>query len=197
MAKIKKFHLPGCSGSECQCLWVLDYRPLGLHGSRRRVRFKTRKQAERFLTETAHKAARGEYVDPAKIPTFAEVAEDWFRSKMDRRPSHVSDLRARLDKHLIPLFGRRRLDTIRVAEAEKLRDDLCDQGYAPTTINQILRIAGGVFRLAIKHGRCATNPLECVDRAHKAAGEITAEDDRGADAVSPDNILDPGEIRRL
>jgi hypothetical protein len=64
-----------------------------MHGSRRRVRFRTRKQAERFLTETAHKAARGEYVEPAKVPTFAEVAEDWFRSKTDRRPSHVSDLR--------------------------------------------------------------------------------------------------------
>jgi integrase len=161
------------------------------------VRFKTRKQAERFLAETALQAARGEYVEPAKVPTFAEVAEDWFRSKMDRRPSHVSDLRTRLDKHLIPLFGTRRLDTIRVAEVEKLRDDLRDRGYASTTINQILRIAGGVFRLAIKHGRCATNPLDRVDRAHKPAREITAENDRDADAVSPDNILDPSEIRRL
>jgi hypothetical protein len=61
------------------------------------MRFKTRKQAEHFRTETQHKVARGEYVEPAKVPTFAEVAEDWFRSKTDRLPSHVSDLRARLD----------------------------------------------------------------------------------------------------
>ena len=197
MASIKKFHLPSCGGSDCVCLWVLDYRPLGLFGPRRRMRFKTRKQAEHFRTETEHKAARGEYVEPAKVPRFAEVAEDWFRSKTDRRPSHVSDLRTRLDKHLIPLFGTKRLDAIRIADVEKLRDDLRDRGYAPTTINQILRIAGSVFRLAIKHGRCATNPLDRVDRAHKPAREITAEDDRDDHTAGPDNILDPTEIRRL
>ncbi len=120
MASIRKFHVPGCGGGDCECLWALDYRPLGMHGPRRRVRFETRKQAERFLTETAHKAARGEYVDPAKIPTSAEVAEDWFRrNKADRRPSHVVDLRTRLDKHILPIFGASKLDRITVAAVER------------------------------------------------------------------------------
>ena len=44
MASIRKFHLASCNGKDCNCLWVLDYRPLGLFGPRRRVRFKTRKQ---------------------------------------------------------------------------------------------------------------------------------------------------------
>ena len=87
MANISKFHVSSCEGGDCKCLWALDYRPLGLHGPRRRVRFRTRKQAERFQTETEHRAARGEYVEPAKIPKFGEVAEDWFASKTDRRPS--------------------------------------------------------------------------------------------------------------
>jgi len=45
------------------------------------VRFKTRKQAERFASETAHQAARGECIAPAQIPRFGELAEDWFGSK--------------------------------------------------------------------------------------------------------------------
>src|SRR5882762_5189578 len=53
----ERLGVPDCSGSNCDCLWQLDYRPLGLRGPRRRVRFKTRKQAERFQTETAHRAA--------------------------------------------------------------------------------------------------------------------------------------------
>lgn len=175
---------------------MLDYRPLGLRGPRRRLRFKTRKQAERFLTETAHKAARGEYIDPAKIPKFAEVAEDWFRSKTDRRPSHVSSLRSRIDKYLLPAFGAKRMDAIEVADVEKLRDDLRAENYACTTVNQILRIASAVFRLAIKRGRCSTNPLDRVDRAHKPAREIKSGEDSG-DALSPQSILSPSEIRRL
>ena len=85
MARIAKFHLPSCQGGGCECLWELDYRPQGLYGPRRRVRFQTRKAAERYLAQTALQAARGDYVEPAAVPRFAEVAEDWFRSKTDRR----------------------------------------------------------------------------------------------------------------
>jgi integrase len=63
-------------------------------------------------------------------------------------------------------------------------------------VNQILRIASAIFRLAIKRGQCPTNPLDRVDRAHKAAREIKFGEGNG-DALSPESILDPAEIRRL
>ena len=200
MASIEKFHVASCSGGDCKCLWALDYRPLGLYGPRRRVRFRTRKQAERFQTETEHRAARGEYVEPAKIPKFAEVAEDWFASKTDRRPSHVSDLRTRLDKHLLPVFGSSKLDRITVASIEKFRNDLRDQKYAYRTINTILRIIGSVFKLAIKRGQCTKNPVDSVERAVHAAKELRGGEevmDSSTDSVEPDNVLSPYEIRLL
>jgi integrase len=169
-------------------------------GARRRVRFRTRKQAERFLTETAHKAAQGEYVEPAKIPTFAEVAEDWFQSKTDRRPSHVSDLRARLDKHILPIFGKHKLDRISVASVERFRNNLRDRKYAYRTINTILRITSAVFRLGIKRGQCTKNPLDSVERAVQKAKELkTGEgaDDAGHDAADTDSVLSPPEIQSL
>jgi hypothetical protein len=106
------------------------------------VRFKTRKEAERFRTETLHKASRGEYLEPAKVPIFREVAEEWFRSKSDRRPSHICDLRSRLNKHIYPVFGKERLDRIAVSAIEKLRDDLRERENQHRTINRILRIMG-------------------------------------------------------
>jgi integrase len=197
MASIEKFHVSSCSGDNCGCLWELDYRPLGLRGPRRRVRFRTRKQAERFLTETAHRAARGEYV--AKAPTFAVAAERWFASKTDRRPSHVADLRSRLDKHLLPRFGAERLDRINVAAIEKFRDELRAGGYAPRTINTVVRIAGAVFRAAIRRGECALNPVDRVERAFMAARELTDEDDGAGtdDTINPDAILSLDEIRAM
>ncbi len=200
MASISKFHLPGCSGGDCACLWCLDYRPLGSRGPRQRLRFKTRREAELFRTETAHKAARGEYVNPAKIPPFAEVAERWFQSKLQRRPSHVCDLRQRLDKHVLPFFGKTRLDRIAGAEVEKFRDRLTRRGYAHRTINTILRIMSGVFRLAIRHGECTRNPLDCVDRARPVAKELKPGEehaDTGSEAVNSDSVLSPGEIQIL
>jgi integrase len=153
-----------------------------------------------FLSETSQRAARGEYVEPAKIPTFVEVAEDWFRSKTDRRPSHVSDLRARLDKHILPIFGAHKLDRISVASVERFRNDLRDRGYAYRTINTILRIISAVFRLGIKRGCCTKNPLDSVERAVQIAKELKAgegSDDAGNDAADADSVLSPPEIQLL
>ncbi|MGA2408799.1 MAG: phage integrase SAM-like domain-containing protein [Candidatus Binataceae bacterium] len=171
-----------------------------MHGARRRVRFRTRKQAERFLSETSQRAARGEYAEPAKVPVFAEVAEDWFEGKAGRPPSHVADLRARLDKHILPLFGRHKLDRITVAMVEKFRNSLRDTGYAHRIINAILRIMSAVFRLAIKRGQCAKNPLDSVERAAAVdqelkTGAINA--DSSSDTVERDSVLSPAEIQLL
>lgn len=203
MATIKKFHISSCNGGNCECLWALDYRPLGMTGARRRVRFTTRKQAERFLAETSQRAARGEYVEPAKIPTFKEAAEDWFQSKTDRRPSHVFDLRTRLDKHILRIFGAQKLDRISVASCERFRNDLRDRGYAPRTIDTILRIMSAVFRLGIKRGECAKNPLDSVERAVQIAKELKVGEGlrrcrqrRGRSRQRPETARDPIVARR-
>jgi len=49
-----------------------------MFGSRLRVRFKTRTQAEVFLAETTQEIVRGEYIESIKIPKFSKIAEDWF-----------------------------------------------------------------------------------------------------------------------
>jgi hypothetical protein len=72
------------------------------------------------------------------------------------------NLRTRLDKHILPIFGSDRLDRITVAAIEKLRNDLRDRNYAHRMINTILRIMGAVFKLGIKRGQCAKNPVDSV-----------------------------------
>jgi integrase len=162
--------------------------------------FPTKKAAEKHLAETSTKVSRGEYLEPAKIPTFADAAEAWFASKTDRRPSHVADLRSRLDRHILPRFGSERLDRITVGAIEKLRNDLRAAGYAPRTINTIIRIVGAVFRAAIRRGEGIHNPVDCVERAFMAARELRSkEDDAGSsdDTISSDAILTPDELRVL
>ncbi|HUO04477.1 MAG TPA: site-specific integrase [Candidatus Binataceae bacterium] len=197
MARIRKFHVASCSGTKCECSWELDYRPLGVRGPRQRLRFRTHKQAEQFLSETQHRVTRGEYIDPAKIPKFGEVAEEWYLSKLYRRPSHVANLRSRLDKHLTPIFGTRRLDAVGAADLERLRDVMRQKGYAVSTINHVLRIAGAVFKFAVRRGYCASNPLDRVECAQKAAVEMTGDDVRLDEPITADNVLNPAEIRRL
>jgi integrase len=134
------------------------------------------------------------------VPTFVALAEDWYQSKTDRRPSHLSDLRARLDKHILPLLGAYKLDRITVAAVESLRNSLREQGYAPRTINAILRIVSAVFRLGIKRGQCTKNPLDSVERAAQVAQELKVGEgvvDIDNDMVEPDRVLSPAEIQLL
>src|SRR6202047_3603481 len=116
MASIKRYHQAACVGGDCDCPWRLDYR----------------KAAEKHLAATATKVARGEYISPEKIPTFAKAGEEWLRDKADRHPATVQGWRVHL-KHLVKLDNTR-LDRIDVATVEPLGDEL-RANLAPRTIN--------------------------------------------------------------
>jgi integrase len=108
--------------------------------------------------------------------------------------------RSRLDNHILPRIGNLRLDRINVGAIEKLRDDLRTNGYAPRTINFVVRIVGAVFRAAIRRGEAVTNPVDRVERAFMAARELRPGEDEGAsndDSISPDAVLSPDEVRAM
>jgi integrase len=108
--------------------------------------------------------------------------------------------RTRLDKHILPIFGKQKLDRISVATVERFRNNLRDRKYAYRTINTILRIMSAVFRLGIKRGQCTKNLLDSVERAVQVAKELKAgesADDAGNDAADPDSVLSPVEIQLL
>jgi integrase len=200
MAKISRFHKAHCPGGKCDCPYRLDFRPQGVHGQRKRIEFPTKKAAEKYLAATSTKVARNEYIEPAKVPTFKEAAEVWFASKTDRRPSHVADLRSRLDKHILPRMGTERLDRIKVGDIEKLRNDLRGDSYAPRTVNTIIRIVAAVFRAAKKRHEVPSNPVDDIEAPFKAARELRSDEDtysNNDDAISPDAVLAPHEIRAM
>ena len=134
--------------------------------------FKTRGMPNSTNRTRRSRSRTASCVAPAKIPTFKAAAELWYASKTDRRPAHVADLRSRLDKHILPRIGTMRLDRIKVGAIEKLRDDMQGDGYAPRTINAIIRIVGAVFRSAINRDETVRNPVDRIERVFMAAREL-------------------------
>ena len=65
-------------------------------------------------------------------------------------------------------------------------------GRAPVTINGVIRMIGGVFKMAMRRGLCAINPVDRVERAY--AGEREFSPDSGADQATPETVLAPNEI---
>ena len=80
------------------------------------------------------------------IPMFFDFSEVWFsENEITWKPSYKATLRNSLDKHILPLFGKRCLNTIEKAEILKFRADLAklrrpsgQVGLSPSRINHVM-----------------------------------------------------------
>src|SRR5207247_5048514 len=89
--------------------WVVTFR---VNGSQVWRSFKTRELAELYLADTQAKIARREFRVPEKV-TFETAALEWLRHGEHERhlkPSTVRDYTSAMNAHLIPAFGKRRLE---------------------------------------------------------------------------------------
>jgi integrase len=196
MASIKRTHIPTCAGNgTCQCPWLLDFRPQGMSGARKRVLFDTRKAAELHLATTAVKVSRREYVEPGKVPTFGTLAAQWMLEKADLHPSTLSGWRRHL-VHLTPL-NPMRLDQISIATIEGLRDALRAKGLGFKTVSYVMSTASGIFKTAIRRGCTTSNPAAIAKRPRKPVVEVKDAGEAETGALRADEVLNADEIRRL
>jgi integrase len=201
MAKIAKYHKRDCSGASCGCPYRLDFRPEGVRGRRKRIEFPTKKAAEKHLATTATKVSRNEYIEPATVPTFGAVAEEWLHDKADLRPATIQGYRSDV-RHLVALHGIR-LDRISVALIEGMRDDLRAAGFAPKTVGYLLTTCAAVFKLAMRRGYVTSNPAATAERPRRsAAKELTDADEEaqrayGLRSIRADEALSAEEISLL
>jgi integrase len=166
-----------------------------MSGAHKRIQFPTRKAAELHLATTAVKVNRGEYVAPAKIPTFGAVAQEWMRGKEGRHPATLSSWRVHL-AHLAPLDALR-LDRIDVAEIEKLRDALGAKGLGHKTVGTVMTTAGAVFKMAIRRGYTTANPAQLAERPRRPVREVKDGGEAETGALRADEVLNAAEIARL
>jgi integrase len=66
-------------------------------------------------------------------------------------------------------------------------------------VDTIVRIAGAVFKAAIRRGEYTSNPVDKIERSFVAVRELTGESNDNSDgvAINPDQVLDPNEVRQL
>jgi integrase-like protein len=179
--------------------WQIDYRDG--QGRRHRATFDTKKEADNALTDIKSRIGKGEYVSSKLLPKFRELAEDWFRSKGDRRPGTVGNWRAQIDLHLNPKLGDLRLDRIDVVLIEKLRDELRAK-LSAKSVNAVLTTAAAIFKLAVRRKLATGNPAADAERAFMGATELKDEATKeqrgdGVQPLRPEEVLDPNEIRKV
>jgi integrase len=136
-------------------------------------------------------ARRGELPAFRRL-TFAEAAARWLQlyerrvAIGERRERTLENYRYHLQRHLLPMLGRRRLQAITPDMLAQLIASLQAERFAPKTIAGALVPLGSILRFGLRHGYIRDNPLrklEQTERPHSSRRE--------------QRVLSRDQIRRL
>jgi integrase len=140
----------------------------------------TKHTAEDWLRDTLDEARRrGAPSLLATGVTFADAAAEFLRyAEHDRgcKPSTLRDYRSRLNAHLLPAFGSRRVDEVTTRDIERWRAAMVGSRGVPLTNkskNNLVVLLHGIFRRAMSVYELAANPVAMVERQRiRSAGDI-------------------------
>lgn len=127
------------------------------------------------------KADRQELLEAREVPTFDECANAWLRRAQNRLKGYeTTEVHVRC--HLVPAFGRKRLNHITTANVnEWLASSVAAR--APATVKRQLNTLKAILNDAIRNGHLESNP--CAN-AERVRGIVTRQ-----------RFLDAGEVVRL
>ncbi len=141
--------------------------------------------AQARRSELMVRRRRGERTQPAK-ERFDEYARAWL-DRQEIRPRTRDVYNWALERHLIPYFGRYRLDQISCDDIAAFIAQKRRAGLKGWTVTSILRPLSIILAQAARKGRIPVNPLTQLER-----GERPRHDDQ-----RPKRILSLQEMRAL
>lgn len=129
----------------------------------------TQLAARRYLVEVEARIARGHLGIPepaAPCPAVAELVARFLTEYSRPRIKDLSLYRIHAGKCLrrsLPLIGKRRADSLQLADLTKVRDTLA-RTLAPATVRSALDYLGTMFNWAVGLKLMPTNPLRGIER---------------------------------
>ena len=108
---------------------------------------------------------RGERVEPSR-QTFEQHAREWLQRRTVRTRTLELDTWA-LEQHLIPYFGRQRLDQIQVEDIAAFIADMRRKNLKGWTITSALSPLSNILAQAARRGRIPVNPYTQLERGER------------------------------
>ena len=169
---------------------------LGLHGHL--TVQQARQEAQKKLGEVAKGGNPSkERQQDKKRPTVSSVCDDYFEFGCGhKKASTIEADMYRLERHIRPLIGKRKIDSIVQADVVKLMSKVAS-GHVPRnvkhkprgravfkggtgTANRTVQLLGGIFTFAIQHGYCTVNPVHGIKKFKEGKRERFLSDDEYA-----------------
>ena len=147
------------------------------HGRRYRVRyrrpdhteaekrgFRTKREAELYLSSVTVSMAMGTYVDPARARVaLGFFADGWLRSKRPPmlKPSSYEGIERSWAAHVAPVWAHRDLSSIQRSEVQAWVADLGSRRSRSVVVRS-LGVLAGILDVAVDDHRLASNPARGV-----------------------------------
>src|SRR4051812_3410887 len=145
-----------------------------------------------FGSGTKEHESEGDSSSP--VPLLSEYAVTWLESIWGLvRPRTYEGYFYRLDVHILPRFGRRRLDEIGVDDILALIGDLRERGYSGWSIRSILTPLSRIFSHAVRRDVIASSPISKLDRSERPA--VWKREQRVLNSVEIGRLLDAAPAR--
>lgn len=140
--------------------------------------FPTYKAAEDAMKLLEVEAMKGEFIEPSKM-TFKELADAYIDAKITQElgSQTLTMYKQHLKKHIIPRFGRNRVQKISPAMIQAFYSELSKE-LAPSTITKIHQIISGVFDLGVKWEIIGKNPADSVVKPVAKYGKFEVWDEK-------------------
>jgi integrase len=132
--------------------------------------------AEARRAELRLRRRRGERIEPTR-QTFEQYAGEWLE-RQTVRPRTLEIYGWALNQHLIPYFGRRRLDQITAEDIAAFITQMKRKNLKGWTITSALRPLSIILAQAARKGRIPINPILQLER-----GERPSHDDQRAKRI--------------
>ena len=129
----------------------------------------TKRTAEAWLVDVLTQARQGTLPGLVRTgATFADAAAEWLRyveEERGRKASTLADYRSVVNAHLLPAFGKERLERM---DAEMigswLSAQLRDGELSRRSLQKMIVLLNGIFKRARKVWRLPRNPVADVER---------------------------------
>lgn len=128
----------------------------------RKQGFKSKKDAEKWVTETLSQKHKGYIASAESNILFKDYINKWFDEYKSQNISinTKTNYRSRIDTHIIPKLGSYKLNKITNSIIQDFYNSLICEGMKPSSVKKIMETLNGVFKYAQKSKLIYTVPTD-------------------------------------
>jgi integrase len=136
--------------------------------------FPTKKQAQRFLTDTFARIDGGSYAEPSKLTLADYLRNEWLPAvEGTLRPLSVAQYEQVVRLRIVPSIGHVRLQALSGGHLNRVYRELEEAGLSVSTRRLTHAVLHRALRDAVRWGKLTRNPADMADPPARGRPRIT------------------------